>query len=174
MTANAVARTCDMIERTLGKSAAFRKVDERLYVVKQGSAYVTVSVLPSQKKPDRPLVRVYAQVVSGVRPDGALFRQLLAVNARVRFGAFAYVPDGDVILFVHTILGGEHIDSTELIATVSDVALIADNYDDQIVAQYGGRRMQDLVQESAISHMLGDEEESVEEHAKAWDKVKGS
>ena len=66
MSANAVSKTCETIEKTLSKSPAFRKVEERLYVVKQGSAYVTVSVLGSKKKPEKPLVRIYAQVVSGV------------------------------------------------------------------------------------------------------------
>ena len=40
---DAVVRTCDLIEKTLGKSTAFRKVDEKLYVVHQGSAYVTIA-----------------------------------------------------------------------------------------------------------------------------------
>jgi hypothetical protein len=149
---DSVAETCELVEKTLGKSPAFRKVEERLYVVKQGSSYVTISVVPSQEKP---LVRVYAQVVSGVSAEASLFRQLLILNGRMRFGAFAYVPDGDLILFVHSMLGGGHMDAKELVATVTDVALIADAYDDRIVARYGGQRMQDVVEESAMRHILG-------------------
>jgi hypothetical protein len=152
---NAVDKTCDLIEKTLGKSAAFRKVEERLYVVKQGSSYVTISVIPSTKGETKPLVRVYAQVVSGVRPEPSLFRQLLILNGRMRFGAFAYVPDGDLILFVHSMLGGEHMDAKELLATVTDIALIADGYDDRIVARYGGQRMQDVIEQTAMKHLLG-------------------
>jgi hypothetical protein len=153
---SAVAKTCETIEKTLGKSPAFRKVEDRLYVVKQGSAYVTVSVLPSKKREkEKVLVRIYAQVVSGVRSDAGLFRQLLIANGKMRFGAFAYVPEGHLILFVHTILGGEHMDPAELTSSVSDVALIADSYDDRIVATYGGLRMQDVLEEQAIAHMLG-------------------
>jgi hypothetical protein len=151
-----VARTCDVIEKTLGKSSAFRKADEQLYVVHQGSAYVTIAVLsPRKGSHDRPIVRVYAQVVSGVRPEPSLLRQLMILNVRMRFGAFAYSPDGDIILFAHSILGGEHMDPKELIATVSDVALVADAYDDRIVARYGGQRMQDVVEESALQHLMG-------------------
>jgi hypothetical protein len=156
---NAVAKTCDLIEKTLGKSGAFRKVDERLYVVKQGSTYVTITVITNEKKEgaekEKPIVRVYAQVVSGVRPEPSLFRQLLVLNARMRFGAFAYVPEGDLVLFVHSMLGGEHMDAKELVATVSDIALIADGYDDRIVARYGGQRMQDVIEASALDHLLG-------------------
>jgi hypothetical protein len=154
----AVQKTCELIEKTLGKSAAFRKVEERLYVVKQGSSYVTITVVPANKEGDKPLVRVYAQVVSGVSPDPALFRQLLTLNAKMRFGAFAYLPEGELILFVHTMLGGSHMDDRELLATVTDVALVADAYDDRIVARYGGRRMQDVIEESALKHILGDKD----------------
>ena len=166
---SAVTKTCEVIEKTLGKSPAFRKVEENLYVVKQGSAYVTVSILPSKKKPERPLVRIYAQVVSGVRPEAALFRQLLTINARMRFGAFAYVAEGDLILFVHSILGGDLIDPHELLATVSDIALTADAYDDRIVAQFGGQRMQDVLEESAMAHILGGSEDG--EGNVHWDET---
>jgi hypothetical protein len=158
---SALAKTCEVIERTLGKSPAFRKVDERLFVVHQGSAYVTISVVSAPTGGHlKPIVRVYAQVVSGVRPEPSLLRQLMILNVRMRFGAFAYAPDGDVILFVHSILGGEHMDPKELLATVSDVALIADAYDDRIVARYGGQRMADVVQENALKHLMGLADES--------------
>jgi hypothetical protein len=69
--------------------------------------------------------------------------QLLEMNALLRFGAFAYVPAGDVIIFSHTLLGGATLDSEELNTTIRDVAIIADEYDDRIAARYGGQTMQD-------------------------------
>ena len=156
------SKTCDIIEKTLGKSAAFRKVDDRLYVVHQGSTYVTISVVDAGKEShEKPIVRIYAQVVSGVRPEPSLFRQLLVLNSRMRFGAFAFVPEGEVVLFVHSILGGDAMDPKELIATVTDVALIADGYDDRIVARYGGQRMQDLVEDSAMQHLMGESDDEL-------------
>jgi hypothetical protein len=155
---NAVAASCAHIEKALGRSPAFRKVDDRLYVVKQGSSYVMITVISTGARAghdDRAVVRVVSQVVSGVRPEPSLFRQLLILNSKLRFGAFAYVPEGELILFTHSILGGEDMDPKELVATVHDVALIADEYDDRIVARYGGARMQDVVEESAMSHLLG-------------------
>lgn len=162
-----LAATCELIERTLGQSPAFRKVEERLYVVHQGSAYVTLFVHSSrmgvgdEPAVGKPVVQVYAQVASGVRPEPSLFRQLLVLNGRLRFGAFAYVPEGDVVLFVHSILGGEHMDAKELLAIVTDVALVADAYDDRIVARYGGERMQDLVEHAALQHLLGETDEDL-------------
>jgi hypothetical protein len=160
---NAVDASCSHIEKALGKSPAFRKVEDRLYVVKQGSSYVMISVIatgPKSHLNDRAVVRVLAQVVSGVRAEPSLFRQLLILNSQLRFGAFAYSSDGDLILFTHSILGGESMDPKELVATVHDVALVADEYDDRIVARYGGARMQDIVEESAMAHLFGGVEET--------------
>ena len=156
---NAVDASCINIEKILGKSPAYRKVDDHLYVVKQGSSYVMISVVPSGAKGkthERALVRVVAQVVAGVKPEPSLFRQLLILNGQLRFGSFAYVPEGSLIMFGHSILGGDSMDPKELIATVHDVALVADEYDDRIVARYGGARMQDVIEEKAMSHLFGD------------------
>ena len=78
--------------------------------------------------------------------------QLLEMNALLRFGAFAYVPAGDVIIFSHTLLGGATLDAEELNTTIRDVAIIADEYDDRIAARYGGQTMQELLEESVIDH----------------------
>jgi len=155
---NAVEASCAHIEKALGRSPAFRKVDDRLFIVKQGSSYVMISIVPTGPRSghdDRAVVRVWSQVVSGVRPEPSLFRQLLILNSQLRFGAFAYVPDGELILFAHSILGGQDMDPKELVATVHDVALVADEYDDRIVARYGGARMQDVIEESAMAHLFG-------------------
>ncbi len=163
---NAVEASCTHIEKVLGKSPAFKKVEDQLYVVKQGSSYVMISVLSTggkQKRDDRAIVRITAQVVQGVRPEQSLFRQLLILNGKLRFGAFAYVPEGSLILFAHAILGGEHMDPREIVATVHDVAIVADEYDDRIVARYGGQRMQDVVEQSAMARMFGGAEANSDE-----------
>ena len=96
---NAAAKTsCQLIEKTLRKSPAFKKVDEGLYVVKQGSSIVMINVIAWN--PDRAVVRCVAQLVKGVELRPELSRKLLEMNAVLRFGAFAFVPEGDVIVFV--------------------------------------------------------------------------
>jgi hypothetical protein len=148
---NAVAASCSHIEKALGKSTAFRKVEDRLYVVKQGSSYVMISVIPTGPKSgqtDKAVVRVVSQVVSGVNPEPSLFRQLLILNGQLRFGAFAFVPEGNLILFTHSILGGTQMDEREVVATVHDVALVADEYDDRIVARYGGQTALEKIQDT--------------------------
>lgn len=155
----AVETSCARIERVLGASPAYRKIEERLYVVKQGSSYVMISVVPAGSKAapeERAVVRVVAQVVANVRPEPPLLRWLMILNGKLRFGAFAYVPDGELILFCHSILGGDTMDDQELLATVHDVALIADSYDDRIVERYGGDRMQDVIEEKAMAALFGE------------------
>src|SRR3569832_1594738 len=142
--------SCHTIEKALKKSSAYRKIDDGLYVVKQGSSMVMISVL--DWNPDRAVVRCVAQLVKGVTMEVPLALQLLEMNALLRFGAFAYVPAGDVIIFSHTLLGGATLDSEELNTTIRDVAIIADEYDDRFAARYGGLTMQELLEESVIAH----------------------
>ena len=144
--------SCELIEKTLASSPAYQKVEDRLYVVKQGSSIVMINVVPWG--PDKAVVRVIAQLVKGVELTPELAVQMLEVNAVVRFGAFGYVPDGSVITFGHSILGGATLDPVELNATIRDVALIADEYDDRIARKYGGQTMLQLLEESALRHLL--------------------
>ena len=186
---SAVDQSC-AVEKILGLSTSHREsdrgifIDRGLYVIKQGSSYVMISVAHTGENRDQALVRVTAQVVAGVKPEPALLRKLLILNGRLRFGAFAYEPDGDLILFAHSLLGGATLNPNEVMAAVHDVALAADRYDDQIVAQYGGRRMQDVIEESAWARLLkkaGDEpphpqldEETTKKAPASGGKKKGS
>ena len=144
--------TALLIEETLQENSAFRKVDERLYVVKQGSAYVMVNVVPWGR--DKAMVRCVSQLVKGITMTEELAIQLLQLNAHLRFGAFAFDPVGDLVLFIHSILGGHTLDPEELLTTLSDVALIADEYDDKLCTRYGGQRMQDVLEDAAMERIL--------------------
>ncbi len=141
-----------VIERTLASSPAYRKVDESLYVIKHGSAYVMVAIVPWGK--EKACVRCTAQLVKGITVEGKLALQLLELNSFLRFGAFAWDPQQETVLFVHSILGGATLDSDELLATLRDVALIADEYDDKLMAKYGGQRMLDLLEEAALETLM--------------------
>ena len=141
-----------LIEKTLQKSSAYRKIDDTLYVIKQGSAYVMISVVPWGA--NRAMLRCTSQLVKGVNIDGPLALQLLELNAHLRFGAFAWDPAEEVVLFTHTMLGGTTLDPDELMATLSDVALIADEYDDKLMKKSGGQRMLDLLEEAAIENLM--------------------
>ena len=141
-----------LIERTLQNSPAYRKIDDTLYVIKQGSAYVMINVVPWGE--NKAMVRCTAQLVKGVDVDGPLAKQLLELNAHLRFGAFAWEQSEQTVLFTHTILGGTTLDPEELMATLRDVAVIADEYDDKLMKKYGGQRMIDLLEEAAMERIM--------------------
>ena len=128
---SSVDQSCVLVERILGLSAAHKQsergvfIDKGLYVIKQGSSYVMISVIATGAAQESALVRVTAQVVAGVRPEPQLLRQLLILNGKLRFGAFAYEPDGELILFSHALLGGSTLNANEVLAAVHDVALVA-------------------------------------------------
>jgi len=165
----AVLATCKVIEDALGRSRAYKKIDDDLTIVKQGSAYVMVQVVAWGE--DRALVRCVAQMVTGIDMDGQLALKLLSMNSVLRFGTFAYVPEDKVLLFGHSILGGFALDPDALVATVTDVAVIADDWDDRIIAEYGGRTMEDVVTDEALTRIARSLDE-VEDAKTSWAEMK--
>jgi hypothetical protein len=146
----AVKEANKKVEKMLGESNAYRKVEDGLYCIKQGSTLVMISVHPWR---ERAVLRLTAQLVKGVEMEVPLALELLATNALLRFGAFAYVPAGEVVTFAHTLLDRDLDDREELMGTIRDFALVADDYDDRIAARYGGQTMQDLLEESVVEQM---------------------
>jgi hypothetical protein len=147
----AVRATSQKVEELLSESGAYRKVDEGLYVIKQGSTLVMVSVHPW--KQTHAVVRLVAQLVKGVTMEVPLALELLELNSILRFGAFAWVPAGETIIFCHTLADREVTDAEEFLTTVRDFALVADDYDDRIAARYGGQTMEEILEESLVAHM---------------------
>jgi hypothetical protein len=146
----AVQAASQKIEKMLGGSAAYRKVEDGLYAVKQGSSMIMIKVHPWK---DRALVRLVAQLVKGVTMECMLAVELLQLNAVLRFGAFAFVPEGQAIVLCHTLVDRDLGDRDEFTETIRDFAFVADEYDDRIAARYGGQTMEDLMEESVIARM---------------------
>ena len=171
--ATAVKVTVARIEETLAGSPAFTRVEPCFYVVRQGTAYVYIHVLPWE--PDRALVRLVAQLARGVEMTPDLAIKLLGLNARLRFGAFGYVAQGACVVFAHTLLGGETLDSAEISTAVRDLSMLADDFDDMIVEEAGGQRMQDLIDASAAATLFSELDLPIKSLAKSlastpWDK----
>ena len=163
---NAVRTTVARIEETLAASPAFTRVEPRFYVVRQGSAYVYIQVLDWD--PDRALVRLVAQLARGVEMTPDLAIKLLKINGRLRFGAFGYVSQGSCVVFAHTLLGGETLDGDEITTALRDISMLADEFDDRIVEEAGGKRMQDLIDASAAASFFSDLDPSGA--SGAWDR----
>jgi hypothetical protein len=151
---SAVRVTVARIEETLAASTAFTRVEPRFYLVRQGSAYLYIHVVDWE--PDRALVRLVAQLARGVDMTPDLAIKLLRLNARLRFGAFGYVAQGSCVVLAHTLLGGETLDADEINTAVRDLSILADEFDDRIVEEAGGQRMQDLIDASASAALFSD------------------
>ncbi|HEY5284681.1 MAG TPA: hypothetical protein VIM14_17950 [Polyangia bacterium] len=146
----AVQAASQKIEKMLGSSPAYRKVEDGLYAVKQGSSMIMIKVHTWK---DHALIRLVAQLVKGVSMECMLAVELLQLNAVLRFGAFAFVPEGQAIVLCHTLLDRDLGDKDEFKQTIRDFAFVADEYDDRIAARYGGQTMEDLMEESVLARM---------------------
>ncbi len=117
----------------------WERLDRPGFGLFMGSAWVEVHIYPWDETDT--FINVQSVVVKGARlePDCLLF--LLRQNAELQFGAFAIDAEGD-ILFQDTIVGST-CDPEELEASVREVLETADEYDDQIMTQWGGHRALD-------------------------------
>lgn len=116
----------------------WEKLDDPGFGLFMGSAWVEVRILPWHEDT---IINIRSTVVSGAHLTPELLHFLLRQNGQVLFGAFSLSPE-DNITFEHTIMGST-CDVEELQASVFAVLKVADQYDDQIVARWGGERALD-------------------------------
>lgn len=121
--------------------SVLRKADKPILGVMHGSAFAQVGVFPWSD--DDAIITTRAYVVTGTELTPDLMRYLLEENAGMRFGAFGIDDEGDII-FEHSIVGST-CDQKELESSVIHVARTADEYDDLIVARWGGERALDQI-----------------------------
>jgi hypothetical protein len=114
-------------------------VFEESFILQEGSTFVYVRALPVGAT--QSCVEISSYVVVDVEVTEALMHFLLTTNTRLTLGGFGLSIDeqgkGTVVLS-HTILG-ETLSKEELFVSVSAIARVADDLDDQIVATFGGR-----------------------------------
>ena len=123
-------------------------MDEML-VLQEGSTFVYTRAFPIGEK--KAGVEVFAHVVSDVGVTGELMRYLLTYNLRLILGAFglAIGEDGKAtVVLSHSILG-DSMSRDELYASVSAIARVADDLDDQIVKAFGGKTARDKLMATA-------------------------
>lgn len=103
------------------------------FYLKYGSTVLEISIEPYED--DDAVIEILAFCVQGVEPTFELMQELLKLNAVVPLGAFSM--DGNDIFFSHSILG-RRLRGEQLIASLDSVASISDEYDEKLVARYGG------------------------------------
>jgi hypothetical protein len=122
----------------------FDDADHCDFYLKFGSTVLEISIEPFAE--DEAVIEILAFVVQGVEPTFELTRDLLRHNCSVPLGAFSMV--GQDIFFSHSFLG-THLRGEQLIASLESVATIADEYDEKLVAEYGGETALDCLRGQA-------------------------
>ena len=118
----------------------FDDADHCDFYLKYGSTVLEISIEPFAE--DDAVIEVLAFCVQGVEPSFDLMRDLLRFNSEVSLGAFSMV--GPDIFFSHSFLGRQ-LPPEQLIASLQTVATISDDYDERLVANYGGETALDCV-----------------------------
>jgi hypothetical protein len=123
-------RTLDELLDGSGLADKAVRIDEHLVRLQWGSAFVIAGISGSAVVAIAPLFRAV--------PPGrelAFFQKLLEHNAYMGgMAAFALQPDGWIVLHAGRALKG--IDATEFATLVAGVGRFADQFDDQLVAEF--------------------------------------
>ena len=130
------------------------KAMDDTFVLQEGSTFVYVRVFPIGDKKSG--VEIFAYVVVDVDVTEQLMRYLLTYNLRLILGGFGLARgEGDKgsVLLTHTILGNS-MEREELYGSVSAIARVADDLDEQIVSAFGGR--------TALDKLISGKKEPVE------------
>jgi hypothetical protein len=112
-------------------------------VIYQDTTLIELYVLPWDTHPytdiELAIVRASSCVALGCGPELDLLRFLLDENRKMRFGSFQTDAAGTVF-FANRILGGKHMDTTELEVCLLSVGAIATHYSDILIDKFNGQR----------------------------------
>lgn len=143
------ARTYSQIKEYLGElfeEPIHDEVNDHIYV-RYGSTVLEISVDPYG--PEEVAVEVMAYCAQDVSLDEQLLLGLLELNHQLPFGSFSLV-DSDV--FFSYSLFGHNLDRRNLLGAIAAVATISDDYDDRIVARFGGQTALARIQDTGGKH----------------------
>ena len=113
------------------------------FYVRYGSTVLEIAVEPYG--PEEVMVMVMAYCVQGVDIHEDLALGLLELNHTLAFGAFSLV--GSDIFFSYAIFG-RNLKRQDLLNAIAAVANTSDDYDDKIVAKFGGERALDRIRDT--------------------------
>lgn len=108
--------------------------DNGHFYVGYGSTVLEISIEPYG--PEETIARISAYCVQDVSTADNLLLGLLELNHEMPVGGFSLV--GSDIYYSHSLFG-KSLDRNSLLGGIAAVATISDDYDDRIVAKYGGQ-----------------------------------
>jgi hypothetical protein len=108
--------------------------DDGHVYVRYGSTVLEISV--EAYGPKEAVVTIMSYCVQGLDADEQLLSTLLELNHVLPLGAFSMLEKD--VYFSHSLLGRD-LQPRTLLSAIAAVADIADEYDDRIVARWGGQ-----------------------------------
>jgi hypothetical protein len=146
MSENPVHReTFDKLEEYLGElfDEPYHDPENDHFYVRYGSTVLEISVEPYGG--EEAMVVIMSYCVQDVELDEELMAGLLELNHEMACGHFSVV--GNDIFFAHSLFG-RSLDARDLLRAITAVATVADDYDDRIVARYGGQTALERIQDT--------------------------
>ena len=113
------------------------------FYVRYGTTVLEISVEPYG--PEESVVNIMSYCVQDVELEDDLLLGLLELNHQLVCGAFSLV--GNDIFFAHSLYGNS-LEPRDLLRAITSVATVADDYDDRIVARYGGQTALEKIQDT--------------------------
>ena len=117
--------------------------DNGHFYVRYGTTVLELSVDPYG--PEEAMVTVMAYCVQGVELEEDLLLGLLELNHHLPFGSFSLV--GRDVFLSHSLFATA-LERGTLLAAIASVANVSDEYDDRIVARYGGQTALDRIRDT--------------------------
>ena len=146
--------TFEKLEEYLGElfDDPYHDPENDHFYVRYGTTVLEISVEPYG--PDETVVIIMSYCVQGVEVEEELLIGLLQLNHEIPCGSFALV--GTDIFFSHSLFGSS-LEPRDLLRAVTAVAEVADDYDDRIVARYGGQTALERIQDTGGRKKRSDE-----------------
>lgn len=113
------------------------------FYVRYGTTVLEISVEPYGS--EEAIVTVMSYCVQDVEMEEDLLLGLLELNHQLLCGSFSVV--GNDIFFAHSLFGST-LEPRDLLRVITSVANLADDYDDRIVARYGGQTALEKIQDT--------------------------
>src|ERR1700687_2500223 len=128
--------TFNRLQEYLGElfEEPYHDPDNDHFYVRYGTTVLEISVQPYGG--EEAIVVIMSYCVQEVELAEDLLLGLLELNHQLPCGSFSLV--GNDIFFSHSLFG-KSLEPRDLLRAITAVATVADDYDDRIVAKYGGQ-----------------------------------
>ena len=117
--------------------------DNDHFYVRYGTTVLEISVQPYGS--EEAIVVIMSYCVQEVELAEDLLLGLLELNHQLPLGSFSLV--GNDIFFSHSLFG-KSLEPRDLLRAITAVATVSDDYDDRIVAKYGGQTALERIQDT--------------------------